>query len=276
MYDSGAARDSLGSSKDRSTVGESFRMASNGASSRVIGPYRIDYCGNRTTEQLHTLISEIARQNFSHWSSRPEERSRAGSVLGGRSPVWRAELTDVGPVILKPYYRGGIMRYLIQRTYLGFGESRATREFKLLLRVRELGVSAPGPVAALTHGGMLYRAWLVTREIVGARSLAEIMTTDEEAGRDAMEQLVPQIATLVQHRVMHVDLHPGNVLIDPQGKVYILDFDKASEYRGALPKLRDHYVLRWRRAVLKHGLPDLLSEMMSLGLRRTATVYVAE
>jgi 3-deoxy-D-manno-octulosonic acid kinase len=172
---------------------------------------------------------------------------------------------------MKPYYRGGILRHLVQRTYIGFGPSRSTRELYLLCRVRELGVAAPEPVAALTHGGLFYRAWLVTKEIPEAKTLADLMLHDEERGRAAMEKLVPHVSKLVQNRILHVDLHPGNVLVGNDDAVYIVDFDKARDYVGAVPKLRDHYVLRWRRAVLKHGLPDLLSEMMSLGLRRTTS-----
>ena len=57
-------------------------------------------------------------------------------------------------------------------------------------------------------------------------------------------------------------------MLDDEGKVYVLDFDKAVRFSGNKNALRDKYVCRWRRAVIKHKLPETLSELMCIGLRK--------
>ena len=58
------------------------------------------------------------------------------------------------------------------------------------------------------------------------------------------------------------------MLVDHEDQVYLVDFDKAKRFSGPLNELRDHYLCRWRRAVIKHELPETLSEMMSADLRQ--------
>jgi 3-deoxy-D-manno-octulosonic acid kinase len=65
-----------------------------------------------------------------------------------------------------------------------------------------------------------------------------------------------------------VDLHPGNVLVDSNSRVYLIDFDKARYSYLNKDKLRVKYISRWRRAVIKHRLPESLWEMMSSELRK--------
>ena len=72
--------------------------------------------------------------------------------------------------------------------------------------------------------------------------------------------------TLVQNKILHVDLHPGNVIVDPEGKVYLLDFDKGRIFRGSRQRLQERYFARWKRAVIKHGLPAMLIECLQAGI----------
>ena len=82
-----------------------------------------------------------------------------------------------------------------------------------------------------------------------------------------LQELAEQVLTLVSHKIFHVDLHPGNVLVDNSGRVFIVDFDKAREFEGSSEQLRELYLRRWRRAVIKHKLSPVLTELMSLTLR---------
>jgi 3-deoxy-D-manno-octulosonic acid kinase len=83
-----------------------------------------------------------------------------------------------------------------------------------------------------------------------------------------VEQAANQVVLLINQQILHVDLHPGNVLVDADGKVFLLDFDKAQKVAGKRNKLRDYYLCRWRRAVIKYNLPEVLSEMFALTLLR--------
>ena len=158
------------------------------------------------------------------------------------------------------------MRYFIKRRYLKFGKTRSQREFELLNIVGTLGINIPQPIAYAHRGRLFYRAWLVTREIHQPLSLARLSLQDEKKTKTAMASVIEQISLLLQNDILHVDLHPGNVVVDATGKVYLLDFDKGTVYYGNRQKLINRYLSRWQRAVNKHGLPKVLTEMMQNGL----------
>ena len=77
-----------------------------------------------------------------------------------------------------------------------------------------------------------------------------------------MKNVIEQLSLLIKNRILHVDLHPGNVVIDTSDKAHLVDFDKARIYHGSEQKLINRYISRWKRAVVKHNLPDILLEMM--------------
>ncbi len=193
---------------------------------------------------------------------------RSEKILAGRGGITYAELPAIGPVIVKHYTRGGLMGRLIQHRYIYSAVCRAEQELLMLERVRALGVCAPEPVGFVRKGSLLYQNWLITREIQHRASLAELAASEEEFVDQIAAELVAQIQILVENGIFHVDLHPGNVLVGDKHKVSILDFDKARDFRGPLRALRDQYIFRWRRAVLKHCLPDVLNEAVCLGLRK--------
>ena len=189
------------------------------------------------------------------------------SVLGGRSSVTIAPLEGVGSVVVKYYTRGGVIRYLVKKRYLRCGKTRCQLEYELLQNVRRLGVSAPEPIAYAFRGGLFYKAWLVTREVEHHETLVELSCADEGHAHIVMKKIVDQVSILINNNIFHVDLHPGNVLVGSGDRVFLVDFDKARLFRGGKNKLRDHYLSRWRRAVIKHRLPRVLCDMMCAGLR---------
>jgi 3-deoxy-D-manno-octulosonic acid kinase len=158
------------------------------------------------------------------------------------------------------------MRYFIKHRYLKFGKTRAQREFELLVIVATLGINVPQPIAYAHRSRLFYRAWLVTHEIHQPLSLARLSLQDEKKTRTTMQAVIEQISSLIQNDILHVDLHPGNVVVDAVGEVYLLDFDKGSVYHGNRQKLKNRYLTRWQRAVSKHGLPEILTEMLQAGL----------
>jgi RIO-like serine/threonine protein kinase len=130
-----------------------------------------------------------------------------------------------------------------------------------------VGVRAPEPIAFASRGGLFYDSWLITREIPKKSSFAEIDPNDQERLKGLISDTVNQIGILIRNNIFHIDLHPGNVLIGKDDTVYLLDFDKAYIYQGKRNDLRDLYLLRWRRAVIKHRLPESFSELLCPGLR---------
>ena len=184
--------------------------------------------------QLQDLIGQFGR---------PPESEATG--LNGRCSVAR---------------RGGLLRYMIKRHYLKVGRTRGQIEYEWLQTVRRLGISAPEPVAYAYRGQLIYSAWLVTREIPRALSLAQWSLTADRPLNRALKSTADQLALLIQHGIQHVDLHPGNVLIGDNHHAFLLDFDKCRMFPGSPDILRRKYRARWNRAVRKHGLPSNLSD----------------
>ena len=222
----------------------------------TIDSYHFGSFSNLTESQLRPLTSLF--HDF---------ESTEMAVLGGRTAVTPTQLEGVGAVVIKHYRRGGLLRYFIKRRYFKSRKNRAQREFELLDTVANLGINVPQPIAFAYCGRLLYRAWLITREIQQPLSLASLSLQDEEKTGRIMESVIKQISSLIQNQILHVDLHPGNIVVDTAGKVYLLDFDKGKVYHGNRQKLKNRYLTRWQRAVDKHGLPKILTEIMQNGLK---------
>ncbi len=183
------------------------------------------------------------------------------AVLDGRSSVTRMDLAGVGPVVVKPYTRGGFIRRFNHRTYLRAGSPRCRKEYTLLGHLQNLGLRVPTPVAFAYAGTLLYHAWLVTKEIQNTLPLTGLGNVDPDRCGRGMQDVGRQLSILIKNRVLHVDLHPGNVLVDPDGRAYLIDFDKARKWRWGSDRLRRRYRNRWQRAVAKHGLPKILNAL---------------
>jgi len=187
-------------------------------------------------------------------------KDSTNSALGGRTSITVAPLEGIGSVVVKYYRRGGAIRYLIKQRYLKFGKTRCQTEYDLLQKVRSLGINAPEPVAFAYRGRLFYQCWLITREIQDHQTLAQLSCLNEEQARMVMKEVIKQVSNLIKNKILHVDLHPGNIIVDNQNQVYLIDFDKGSIFPRGINELRTRYLRRWNRAIQKHGLPEMLSE----------------
>ena len=125
-------------------------------------------------------------------------------------------------------------------------------------RVRSIGVGVPRPVAYAYKGSLIYQCWLVTEEIQQHRTLAELSIIDSDHAEALLGRVAEEVAGLIRHKIHHVDLHPGNVIVDSRQNIFLIDFDKAHLTKLNQQTLRKKYINRWRRAVIKHRLPDYL------------------
>ncbi|MFO7838232.1 MAG: lipopolysaccharide kinase InaA family protein [Desulfosalsimonadaceae bacterium] len=227
--------------------------------------YQFGSAGGLTLAQMEALVSHF--------------RSEAGKNtegLDGRAQMQTKELPGIGRVVIKPYYRGGLLRRINRRTYFGFGSPRGEAEFFRLEFVRRLGVNAPETVAFASRGQLLYQAWLVTRELPDVCSLSSKSLAAPREAAALIPRLAEQISCLIRNGIHHVDLHPGNVLIDAENRVYIIDFDKAKTRREPQARLCRRYCRRWGRAVAKHGLPRELDTCLQkelAGMRLITSVW---
>jgi 3-deoxy-D-manno-octulosonic acid kinase len=223
----------------------------------VRGPYTISSRGLLSDEQATKVVQELLS----------DVDSPSPGVLGGRGKTRLIDVPGLGKVFLKRYSHGGMLRKLTAGHFLCLGQLRSKVEFEMLELVRSLGLNAPEPIAFVQKGSTIYSTWLLMEELRDTRSIVEIGENEGDALPRALDGLSEQIRILIKHRIFHVDLHPGNVLVGKADKIYIVDFDKACYFKGTQHALRELYLRRWRRAVIKHKLSPLLSEMMSLTLR---------
>jgi RIO-like serine/threonine protein kinase len=167
------------------------------------------------------------------------------------------------------------VRRLVNRHHLRGGPTRGEREAHALRLVRTLGVRAPEPVAWAARGLVCYRGWLLTRYVPNRGDL-RALAPHAPARRvsDAVAATAEQVALLMAHRVLHVDLHPGNVILDDHGLPWLLDFDRAMVFNGPFDQLRARYVARWQRFVRKNQLPDVVSDAFASELYRLTRLEV--
>lgn len=203
-----------------------------------------------TDDQLKALLTHFQTQS-----------ATGTSVLGGRAPVLTTVINGLGPVAIKQFKRGGLIRFIIKDRYMKLGKTRGQIELELMHRLRQLGIRTPEPIAYAYRGFPLYTAWLVTRKIKKACTLAELCDQDIKRVNRIMISVIKQIERLVECRCMHVDLHPGNILVDQDDHIYLIDFDKGYFSSANREKLYDTYYKRWQRSIIKHRLPRILDEM---------------
>lgn len=136
--------------------------------------------------------------------------------------------TPAGQAALRHYRRGGLVARIRDDRYLWTGaiRTRAFSEFLLLATLHDWGLPVPRPMAArYRRHGFSYSADLLTLRIADARTLAQrIVAGDVDAGLAAA--IGATLARFHQRGVCHADLNVHNVLVDADGKVWLLDFDR--------------------------------------------------
>lgn len=135
---------------------------------------------------------------------------------------------------LRHYHRGGMIGRLLtdQFVYTGLNRTRAWQEFHLLDYMRHRGLAVPEPVAAhVCRSGCYYQADLITRLIPDSHDLHKILC-ERPLSEQEWRKVGMAIALLHQHQVYHHDLNIRNLMLDKQGTVWIIDFDKCHRRSG--------------------------------------------
>lgn len=189
------------------------------------------------------------------------------SALGGRTGVHKVSSSVLGPLIIKHYHRGGLIRYFNRNKYIKWGKTRCQMEFDGMEHAKKCNINVPDPILTAHKGALFYQCWLVTREISGLKSLAELCIENENRIDHMMSQVKRELTKMIENNIYHVDFHPGNVLFDENNKPYIIDFDKAYIFNGKRRKLVKKYLNRWNRAVKKHELPETLFDLLKAYLQ---------
>jgi 3-deoxy-D-manno-octulosonic acid kinase len=175
----------------------------------------------------------------------PERLAAQGRILGQSSGRRAAYFVSLPPhtLVLRHYWRGGMMARLSADRYLWLGEqrTRVLREWQLLQTLHERGLPVPRPAAArLRREGLSYSADLLTLRIPDTDSLAA------RVGASALSAPLWEAVGRCLRRfhdagAYHADLNAHNILLDRQDRVFVIDWD-----RGRLIKP----ARRWQQANL--------------------------
>ena len=184
------------------------------------------------------------------WALPPTEALRhfADELVEGRLPPGHEVVKSNRPrtVWRVPQVAGGLLvkHYRVQtkdawRALVSPG--RAEREYRAmeLLRLRGVPTVQPLGYADRRERGWLKEAWFLGRLVPDATTLADALAAlppGSEACWALAEQAAEVVARLHGHRVWHRDLHAGNLLLDAEGRLLVIDLH--SMWR--VPPLRRH------------------------------------
>jgi len=175
--------------------------------------------------------AELAGQISPDWFDPQywQAHGELSEVGRGRGRAWFVS-SDERQLVLRHYRRGGLMAKITTDRYAwtGLQRTRAWREYQLLVRLAELGLPAPRPLAAqVQRYGSFYTADLITVRIPDSRPLSQIL--EGQALTEAQWREIGKcIAAYHRHDIYHADLNAHNILLDGQGRVFLIDFDKGS------------------------------------------------
>lgn len=175
------------------------------------------------------------------------------AVIGratGRAQVYFVQ-AQTGVWALRHYQRGGWMARLTEDLYWwsGLENTRPWREWKLTAALHQQGLPVPQPIAArVSRSGLFYRGDLITRRIESAQTLADLLAA-QPLSPDGWRRLGLMLRQFHDAGVQHDDINARNVLVNPSGAFYLIDFDKAAVVNpGAW---RDQNLARFRRSLEK-------------------------
>jgi len=163
------------------------------------------------------------------WFS-PKYWQQQDKVLGqsrGRNVTWFVGDID-SPMVLRHYYRGGLIGKLVTDSYFftGLTSTRAYREYVLLKELERRQLPACRVVAArVVAKGLTYRADLLMKMVDGGKDLVALLTR-EAFNQAQWRSIGAMIATFHRQCVYHADLNAHNILFDGDNNPCLIDFDR--------------------------------------------------
>jgi 3-deoxy-D-manno-octulosonic acid kinase len=195
--------------------------------------------------------SKQLRQADPEWFLPAKWSDRARPVdSGGRGGAWFVD-APFGPSLLRLYLRGGMAARVSRDQYLwhGANRTRSFEEFRLTRALLNKGLPVPRPIAAsYVRNGMTYRASILIERLPDVRTLAD---RAQVGGKDApWEEAGRLVARFHRAGVDHADLNAHNLLFNPQGKGWMIDFDRGA-LRIPATRWRENNLMRLQRSLLK-------------------------
>jgi 3-deoxy-D-manno-octulosonic acid kinase len=162
---------------------------------------------------------------------------------------------------LRHYHRGGLAERFSPDRYVwsGEGRTRSFREWRLLAELHGQGLPVPRPVAAYYQKTRAtYHADLITQRIAGTFPLSACLVR-RALPDGGWRRIGACIRRFHDAGVCHADLNAHNILLDGDGRPWLLDFDKGT-LRAPGP---------WRR----RNLDRLLRSLRKISMADASTQF---
>lgn len=163
-----------------------------------------------------------------------KQQASSSSQSNGRAKVWFFDITDTDQAVLRHYHRGGMIAKIAGDRFLwkGINATRAVNEYRLCEMMFAEGLPVPEPLGArVQRHGIFYTCDLITRLHPHSRTLAQIIS-DTTLKEDLWYETGKTIRQVHQFNVWHSDLNANNILIDNEGQVKLIDFDRCKRRSG--------------------------------------------
>ncbi len=171
------------------------------------------------------LLTSVSDALFEPDSWRGE--SRLLGSAGGRGTVVFVR-SDQSEWAIRHYERGGMVgRWFDDHfVWLGAERTRSFAEWRLLRKLHDQSLPVPRPVAArYCRNKLSYTADLITERIPGAVSLSARLR-ESSVDRQHWVNIGKCIRRFHDTGVYHADLTGHNIMLDEDGHMHLLDFDR--------------------------------------------------
>ena len=174
-----------------------------------------------------SIINQISDERFSAngWL-------HAEIITGKLNSAGRGSTMFVGNVprqfVLRHFMRGGLVSKVNRDKYLWMGEDnvRSFAEWRLLAKMAEHDLRVPRPAAArYVRMGPFYTADIITVRIPEVRPLSDFVIEGPQTP-DFWTGLGASIQGFHAVGVYHADMNAYNLMIDKDGELWMLDFDR--------------------------------------------------
>ena len=147
---------------------------------------------------------------------------------GGRGQTLLFTNKESNSLVLRHYFRGGLMGKCFKDYFFIFEKHahRAFDEYNLLNFMYKNGLNVPKAIIAreISYGFYL-RQDIVIEQIEKSNDLANIIC-ERHLTNTELKNIGKCINKMFSLNIDHTDLNLRNILLDNNGKVYLIDFDK--------------------------------------------------
>jgi len=172
---------------------------------------------------------------------------------GGRQAAWFVE-ASFGHGVLRHYRRGGLVARFSEDRYIwrGVRATRSFAEFFLLNAMAAEGLPVPRAWAACyERRRFTYTAAILVERLRDTQTLAAlVLRQGKNIDAEQVNAVANAIRQLHDANVWHADLNADNILLDKQGKAWLIDFDKAKR-TSVLGSQRQDNLQRLQRSLRK-------------------------